>query len=50
MPNCRDADFLQRVVREARKNRLVDLVVAEGRLVPPEAKAPQPRGGSAPAG
>jgi hypothetical protein len=42
MPNCRDADLLQRLVREARKDRLVYLVVAESRLVPPEAKAPQP--------
>src|SRR5262249_2354053 len=42
MPNRRDADLLQRVVGEARKNRFVYLVLAEGRLVTFEAEAPQP--------
>jgi hypothetical protein len=42
MPNCRDADLLQRLVREARKNRLVYLVLAERRLVTFKAEAAQP--------
>jgi hypothetical protein len=41
MPQCGDAELLQVLVREARKNRLVYLVLAEGRLVLPKAKAPQ---------
>ena len=39
MPNCRDADLFQRLVREARKNRLVYLVLAERRFIPFEAQA-----------
>jgi hypothetical protein len=37
-----DAKLLQGLVRQARKDRLVYLVLAEGRLVLPEAQAPQP--------
>jgi hypothetical protein len=36
------AKLLQGLVRQARKNRLVYLILAEGRLVLPEAQAPQP--------
>jgi hypothetical protein len=42
MPNCRDAKLLQRLVRQARKDRLVYLILAECRLILPEAQAPQP--------
>jgi hypothetical protein len=42
MPECCDAKLLQVLFREARKNRLVYLVLAECRLILPEAKAPQP--------
>src|SRR6516162_314359 len=42
MPKCCDAKLLQVLVRQARENRLVYLVVAESRLIPSEAKAPQP--------
>jgi hypothetical protein len=42
VPERRDAKFLQVLSRQARKNRLVDLVLAECRLIPFEAKAPQP--------
>ena len=42
MPECRDAKLLQVLFRQARKNRLVYLILAEGRLVLPEAEAPQP--------
>ena len=42
MPQSRDAKFLQVLVRQARENRLIYLVVAECRLVLPEAQAPQP--------
>jgi len=42
MPNCCDAKLLQGLVRQARKNRLVYLVLAESRLITFEAKAPQP--------
>jgi hypothetical protein len=42
MPNCRDAKLLQGLVRQARENRLVYLILAECRLVPSEAQAPQP--------
>ena len=42
MPNCRDAKLPQGLVRQARKNGLVYLILAECRLVPFEAKAPQP--------
>ena len=42
MPNCSDAKLLQSLVRQARKDRLVYLILAECRLILPEAKAPQP--------
>jgi hypothetical protein len=42
MPNCCDAKLLQGLVRQARKNRLVYFVLAERRLIPFEAQAPQP--------
>jgi len=42
MPQCGDAELLQVLVREARKNRLVYLVLAECRLILAEAQAPQP--------
>src|SRR6516162_1213495 len=42
MPECRDAKLLQVLFRQARKNRLVYLILAEGSLVFPEAQAPQP--------
>ena len=42
MPNCCDAKLLQGLVRQARKNRIVYLVLAERRLILFEAKAPQP--------
>ena len=42
MPNGRDAKLLQVLRRQAREDRLVDLVLAECRLVLPEAQAPQP--------
>ena len=42
MPNCCDAEFLKSLVRQARKNRLVYLVLAEGGLVAFETQAPQP--------
>jgi hypothetical protein len=42
MPNCRDADLLQRLVREARKNRLVNLVLAERRLIFTKAETSEP--------
>ena len=32
MPNCRDPKLLQGLVRQARKNRLVNLVFAERSL------------------
>ena len=38
----RDAKLLQVLVRQARKNRLVYVILAEYRLVLPEAQAPQP--------
>jgi len=37
-----DAQVLQVFRRQARKNRFVDLVLAEGSLISFEAKAPQP--------
>ena len=37
-----DAKLLQGLVRQARKNRLVYVILAESRLVLPEAQAPQP--------
>ena len=42
MPKRRDAKLLQVLVRQARKNRLVYLILAECRLVLSEAQAPQP--------
>ena len=42
MPNDCDAKLLQGLVRQARKDRLVNLVLAECRLILPEAQAPQP--------
>jgi hypothetical protein len=41
MPNRRDAKLLQVLVRQARKNRLVYLILAECRLMLPEVQAPQ---------
>jgi hypothetical protein len=40
--DCCDAKLLQGLVRQARKNRLVYLILAECRLILPEAQAPQP--------
>jgi len=37
-----DAKLLQVLVRQARENRLVYIILAEDRLILPEAKAPQP--------
>jgi hypothetical protein len=42
MPDCRDAKLLQGLVRQARKDRLVYLILAESRLILPETQAPQP--------
>jgi hypothetical protein len=42
VPECCDAKLLQVLFRQARKNRLIYLILAEGRLILPEAKAPQP--------
>ena len=42
MTNGTNADFLQVLLGEVRKDPLVDLVVAECRLVFFEAQAPQP--------
>src|SRR5262245_54666267 len=42
VPKRRDAKLLQVLVRQARKNRLVYVILAECRLVLPEAQAPQP--------
>ena len=42
MPNDTDAQVLQVFRRQARKDRLVNLVLAEDRLVLPEAQTPQP--------
>ena len=42
VPDCRDAKLLQGLVRQARKDRLVYLILAECRLILPEAQAPQP--------
>ena len=41
MPDCCDAKLLERLVRQARENRLVYLIVAECRLILPEDQAPQ---------
>ena len=42
VPECCDAKLLEVLVRQARENRLVYLILAECRLVLPEAQAPQP--------
>jgi hypothetical protein len=42
MSQRRDAKLLQLLVRQARENRLVYLVLAEYRLILSEAQAPQP--------
>ena len=42
VPNRGDAKLLQGLVRQARKNRLVYVILAECRLVLSEAQAPQP--------
>ena len=42
VPKRRDAKLLQVLCRQVRKDRLVYLILAEGRLVLPEAQAPQP--------
>ena len=42
VPDCCDAKLLQVLVRQARENRLVYLILAECRLILPEAQAPQP--------
>ena len=42
MTDCCDAKLLQVLVRQARKNRFVYLVLAECSLILPEAEAPQP--------
>ena len=41
-PKRRDAKLLQVLVRQTRKDRLVYVILAECRLVLPEAQAPQP--------
>src|SRR6202035_2769917 len=41
VPNRGDAKLLQGLVRQARENRLVYVILAEDRLVLPEAQAPQ---------
>jgi hypothetical protein len=42
MPKRRDAKLLQVLVRQARENRLVYVILAESCLILPEAQAPQP--------
>src|ERR1700731_3564730 len=42
MPKCRDAKLLQVLSRQARKNRFVNLVLAERSLILSKTKAPQP--------
>ena len=42
MPECRYAKFPQVLRRQARQDRVVNLVLADDRLVLSEAKAPQP--------
>ena len=42
MSKRRDAKFLEVLVRQARENRVVYVILAEDRLILPEAKAPQP--------
>ena len=41
-PIAGDAKLLQGLVRQARENRLVYVILAECRLILPEAQAPQP--------
>jgi hypothetical protein len=41
MPECCDAKLLQVLFRQARKNRLVYLILAKCGLILPEAQAPQ---------
>ena len=43
MANRTNADFFQVLLRQARKDPFIYLVVAECRLILPEAQAPQPR-------
>jgi hypothetical protein len=42
VPDRRDSKLLQSLMRQARKNRLINFVFAECLLVPFETKAPQP--------
>jgi len=42
VPNRGDAKLLQVLVRQARENRLVYVILAEDGLILPEAQAPQP--------
>jgi hypothetical protein len=42
VPECCDAKLLQVLVRQARENRIVYLMLAKCRLILPEAEAPQP--------
>ena len=42
MPDCCDAKFLEVLRRQVGQDRLVYLVLAECRLLLPEAEAPQP--------
>ena len=42
MPECCDAKLLQVLVRQAPKDRLIYLILAERCLVLPKAKTPQP--------
>ena len=42
MPDCCDPKLLQGLVRQARQNGFVYLILAECRLILPEAQAPQP--------
>src|SRR5215471_12526815 len=42
VPNRGNAKLLQGLVRQSRKNRLVYVILAECRLILPEAQAPQP--------
>ena len=37
-----NAKLLQVLVRQARENRFIYVIIAEDRLIPSEAKAPQP--------
>jgi hypothetical protein len=42
VPKRRDAKLLQVLVRQARENRLIYVILTECRLILPEAQAPQP--------